>query len=108
MSKIQFPKDKMPLYRKLFANEVKSEIEKWSQKKYKKDKYNTQEYLVQINKLYEELRTHQIKDADLISNKVLFRSLKRKHSLLTIRPYVILLAIFIVLAVVGLIIGFNI
>ncbi|MFV8401000.1 hypothetical protein [Mycoplasma sp. 005V] len=103
MQRKEFPKEKMSFYRKLFSNEVKSEIDKFT--KLNKSRYSkaTDKYLDQINKLLTELREHKIADNDLIPNKVLFKRLKREHAFLRNRPWAILFGIIFLVVIITII-----
>ncbi|MFV8470130.1 hypothetical protein [Mycoplasma sp. VS509_3] len=103
MQRKEFPKEKMSFYRKLFSNEVKSEIDKFSNLNKKRYTKATEKYLDQMNKLLLELRDHKIADNDLIPNKVLFRRLKREHAFLRNRLWAILFGIILLLVIITII-----
>ncbi|MHA0272867.1 hypothetical protein ACXYFN_02390 [Mycoplasma sp. 48589B] len=100
MQRREFPKEKMPLYRKLFSNEVKSEIEKFEKLNQKRFSKATKKYLDQINILLVELREHKIADKDLVPNKVLFKRLKREHAFARNRPYSIIFGVVFLLLII--------
>ncbi|WLP85859.1 hypothetical protein [Mycoplasma seminis] len=103
MKQKKFPKENMSLYRKLFSNEVKSEIEKYQKANSKRHFKGTDKYLEQIEKLLIELREHKISNENLIDNKVVFRHLKREHAFLRNRLYFILGGIAFVIAIIVII-----
>ncbi|MFV8413849.1 hypothetical protein ACNQ17_02785 [Mycoplasma sp. Sp48II] len=103
MQRKEFPKEKMSFYRKLFSNEVKSEIDKFTNLNKKRYTKATEKYLDQINKLLLELRDHKIADKDLVSNKIIFRRLKREHAFLRNRLWAIIFGIVILALIITII-----
>ncbi|QNM93908.1 hypothetical protein H9M94_01380 [Mycoplasma sp. Pen4] len=69
------------VYRQMFINDVKKQINKFSKPRKLTGKIpkETQDYLVKIKKLLNQLENHKIKNEDLPEHKQIFVNMRSRH-----------------------------
>ncbi|MEA4162587.1 hypothetical protein [Mycoplasma sp. 4404] len=97
-------KNSYAIYRRVFINEVRAELnKKQNVKSYEKKNKYTVEYFLQLNKLLKELETDKIPDQYLPENRFVFNRLKKKYLMNKYSKWFVLGGISFVLVIISII-----